>query len=110
MSLQEDTDMNITKEQFDRAFTEFQLFGPRRRTPIEKRWRKILPDVDPAQFAEIKAQCKEIETFALSLAEQVRNKQISNEIALKQFAKQYPVLTGDRLGHTWSQAIYFSLK
>lgn len=28
--------VNVTPEQFDRAFTEFQLFGPRRRIPIEE--------------------------------------------------------------------------
>jgi hypothetical protein len=102
--------VNVIPEQFNRAFAEFQAFGSRRRIPIEKRWREILPDVASDEFAALKTQCKEIEAFALNLAEQVRERKISDEIAQKQFSEKYPFLTRERLGHTWSQAVYFSLK
>jgi hypothetical protein len=102
--------MNITPEQFDKAFAEFQQFGPRRRIPVEERWREILPDVDPNEFTGLQAQCKEIEAFALTLAEQVRDKKLSDEIARKQLAQKYPFLKQGLLDHTWSQAMYFSFK
>jgi len=102
--------MNINSEQFNRAFAEFQSFGPRRRIPIEDRWRDILCDVDPREFTALKVQCEKVETVALHLAEQVRDKQIAEDIARMQLAQQFPFLTPERLSHTWSQATYFSLK
>jgi hypothetical protein len=102
--------VNITSEQFDKAFSEFQQFGPRRRIPVEERWREVLPDVTPDEFAALQAQCKEIEAFALTLAEQVRDKKVSDEIAQRQLIQKYPFLSPERLDHTWSQAMYFSFK
>ena len=102
--------MNITPEQFDKAFAEFQQFGPRRRIPIEERWFEILPEVDSAKFSELQAECKEIEAFALSLAEQVRDKKMCDAEAKKQLAQKYPFLKQERLDHTWSQAMYYSFK
>lgn len=100
----------IDLEDFDKAFAEFQIFGPRRRIPIQDRWREVLPNVDTAKFDALKAQCNEIEASALNLAEQVRDSQIPDTIAVRQIEKEYPFLTRERLGHTWSQALYFSLK
>ena len=102
--------MNVTPEQFDKAFAEFQQFGPRRRIPIEERWLEILPEVDSAKFSELQAECKEIEAFALSLAEQVREKIMADAEAKKQLAQKYPFLKQGRLDHTWSQATYYSFK
>lgn len=102
--------MNITPEQFDKAFAEFQQFGPRRRIPIEERWREILPEVAPTELSGLKAECKEIEAFALSLAEQVRDKKTSDSAAKQQLAQKYPFLKQERLDHTWSQAMYYSFK
>jgi hypothetical protein len=102
--------MNITSEQFDRAFAEFQQFGPRRRIPIEERWREILPEVAPSEFSDLNAECKKIEAFALSLAEQVRDKKMADVVAKEQLAQKYPDLKKARLDHTWSQAMYFSFK
>ena len=102
--------MNLTPEQFDKAFAEFQQFGPRRRVPIEERWREILPEVAPAEFEDLKAECKEIEAFAISLAEQVRDKKMADVVAKGQLAQKYPDLKQARLDHTWSQAMYFSFK
>jgi hypothetical protein len=100
--------MSVNSEQIEKAFSEFQQFGPRRRIPVEKRWRELLPDVDPHEFPELQARCREIEAFAVRLAEQVRDKQIPAEVAQKQLSEKYPFLT--RLGHTWSQAMYFAIK
>jgi hypothetical protein len=102
--------MNITPEQFDKAFAEFQQFGPRRRIPIEERWSEVLPEIDSCEFATMQAQCKEIEAFAVSLAEQVRDKKMSDDAARMQLAQKYPFLKSARLDHTWSQAMYFSFK
>ncbi len=102
--------MNIAPEQFEKAFAEFQQFGPSRRIPIEERWREILPSVDPSEFAALQAQCTEIEASALALAELVRDKKVADGIARKQLAEKYPFLQQGRLDHTWSQAMYFALK
>lgn len=102
--------MNITPEQFDKAFAEFQQFGPRRRIPIEERWLEILPEVDSAKFPQLQAECKEIEAFALSLAEQVRDKTMADAEAKKKLAQKYPFLKQGRLDHTLSQAMYYSFK
>lgn len=102
--------MNVTPEQFDKAFAEFQQFGPRRRIPIEERWLEILPEVDSAKFPVLQVECKEIEAFALSLAEQVRDKTLADAEAKRQLAKKYPFLKQGRLDHTWSQAMYYSFK
>ena len=102
--------MSVTPAQFKRAFTEFQLFGPRRRIPIRKRWIEVLPDVDPKEFEVLEAKCKEIEAFALKLAEKVRDKAISNTIARHQFFEKYSILNQELIEKTWSQAILFSFK
>jgi hypothetical protein len=102
--------MNVTPQQFEKAFAEFQAFGPRRRIPIEERWREILPEVESSEFSMLKIQCKEIEESALNLAERVRDKQMSDDVARKQLVERYPFLTRERVEHTWSQAMYFSYK
>lgn len=102
--------VNINAEQFDKALAEFQAFGSQRRIPIEERWRDLLPDMPVEDFAALKTRCKEIEAFALNLAEQVQERQVSDDAAQRQLAEKYPFLTRERLGHTWSQAMYFSLK
>lgn len=73
--------MNITPEQF----------GPRRRIPIEERWREILPEIAPSELSELKAECKAIEAFALSLAEQVRDKKMADGIAKERLSQKYPL-------------------
>jgi hypothetical protein len=102
--------MNITPKQFNRALEEFQQFGPRRRIRVEDRWREILPDISPDDFPNLKQQCGEIESFAFGLAEQVRDKKLSDVIAKQQLAQRFTILDQGRLDHTWSQAMYFALK
>jgi hypothetical protein len=102
--------MSVTDEQFDRAFAELQEFGPRRGIPVEQRWRESLRDVGAEEFTSLKARCDEIESFALGLAEQVRDEQMADEAARWQLAQTYPFLTRERLARTWSQAMYFSMK
>ena len=102
--------MSFTDEQFDRAFAEFQEFGPSRRIPVEQRWRDGLRDVDPDEYSALRARCEEIESFAVGLAEQVRDSHMTDEAARRQLAETYPFLTRERLARTWSQAMYFSRK
>ncbi len=99
--------MNATPEQFDKAFAEFQQFGPRRRIPIEERWCEILPEIASTEFLAIKAQCQGIEAFAYSLAEQVRDGKMATLSAEEQLAQKYPFLTPARIIQTWSHATYF---
>jgi hypothetical protein len=76
--------MSLTVKQFDRAFAEFQLFGPRRRIPIEERWREVLPEVDLSELNALKRQCEEIEAYAVDLAVKVRDNEMSDEAAQQQ--------------------------
>ena len=69
-----------------------------------------MPDVDAEEFAVLRARCDAIESFALGLAEQVRDQRLREDAALQQLAQTYPILTRGRLARTWSQAMYFSLK
>jgi hypothetical protein len=69
-----------------------------------------LPEVGALKFAELKAECKEIEAFALSLAEQVRDKGLADGKGKKQLGRKYPFLKPERLSQTWSQAIRYSLQ
>ena len=102
--------MSVTPEQFDKAFAELQQFGPRRRIPIEERWLEILPEVDPVEFSKLKAECNEIEAFAFSLADQVRDEKMVAAEAKKQLAQKYLFLKRERLAVTWNQAMYYSSK
>src|SRR5262245_48583928 len=102
--------MDITDDQFDRAFAEFQEFGPRRAIRVEERWREILFDVEWRDFPALRARCEEIESVAVGLAEQVRDSQMTEDMARLQLAQTYPFLTPDRLARTWSQAMYFAMK
>jgi hypothetical protein len=102
--------MSFTDEQFNRAFAEFQEFGPRRRIPVEERWRDDLRDIDPGDFEALKARCQQIESFAVGLAERVRDGQMKDDAARHQLSETYPSLTRERLARTWSQAMYFSMK
>jgi len=102
--------MEITDDQFDRAFAEFQEFGPRRGIRVEDRWREVLFDVEWRDFPALRARCEEIESFAVGLADQVRDGQMTDDVARRQLAQTYPFLTPARLARTWSQAMYFSMK
>lgn len=102
--------MSITAKQFNKAFAEFQIFGPRRRIPVRTRWQEMFPDLDSREIGSMEAQCKEIEAFALGLAEKAKDNGTSIETSRKQLAQKYPVLDKERLDHTWSQAMYFSAK
>jgi hypothetical protein len=102
--------MRFTDEQFDRAFAEFQEFGPRRRIRVEERWRDGLQDISADEFPALLARCKEIENFAVGLAEQVRDGNITQDSARLELERTYPFLTNKRLDRMWSQAMYFSLK
>jgi hypothetical protein len=35
--------MSFLDAKFDRAFAEWQEFGPRRRIPVEQRWQALFP-------------------------------------------------------------------
>ena len=102
--------MNFTDEQFDRAFAEFQEFGPRRRIRVEERWQEGFPEVPIEELSALRARCEEIESFAVGLACQVRDEQMSDDAARRRLAEKYPSLTSIRLDRTWSQAMYFSMK
>ena len=100
----------FTDDQFNRAFAEFQQFGPERRIPVEQRWRENLRDINPVEFDALRVRCEEIEKFAVELAEQVQNQKLREDAARQRLQQTYPFLTVERLNHTWSQAAYFASK
>lgn len=100
----------LSDADFDRAFGEWQEFGPQRMVPIEERWRKLLPHAASADFAAAQARCKEIEDAAWKLAEQALAGAISEREGQRRLARQYPYLTKSRVSRTWTQAMYFASK
>jgi hypothetical protein len=102
--------MSVTNKQFDRAFAELQVFGPRRGILVEERWRQTLPEVHPDEFPALRARCAEIESFAYDLAEKVHSGELGSCRAMLRLARKYPFLTLERVSRTWNQAMYFSLK
>src|SRR5438552_2488297 len=93
---------------FNRILEIFQQFGPERVVPIEDRWRELFPTATDGQMVEWKAHCERIEAGALELAEQVLDRQLGEVAARDQLGELFPELNEERLGHTFSQAIYFA--
>jgi hypothetical protein len=102
--------MSVSDQQFEKALAEFQQFGPRRRIPVEERWRETMPEISAEEFPILRARCDAIESDALSLALQVRGGRLSDALARDQFAQLHPSLSEERLGRTWSQAMYFAMR
>jgi hypothetical protein len=100
----------LSDADFDRAFDEWQEFGPRRGIPVEERWRKLLPHASPDALADAQQRCKEIEAAAWKLAEQALAGTISEQEGQRRLAAQYPYLTRNRVSRTWVQAMYFASK
>jgi hypothetical protein len=101
--------MKISDDQFNKALEIFQEFGPRRRIPVHRRWAEVFPTATDEDFQEWQSRCRDIEAFALRVALQVRDKHLDKDSAIRQISEQFPSLSRDRVGHTYSQAMYFSL-
>jgi hypothetical protein len=102
--------MSFTDTDFDRAFAEWQEFGPQRRIPVEQRWPVLFPHASSDDFEDARRRCQEIESFAYDLADQVLAHKLNDKEAFRRFSSQYPTLTAERLNRTWSQAMYFASK
>ena len=102
--------MKVDDQTFNEALGVFQEFGPRRAIPRDERLHACFQTLSAEQIAELIAQFKAIEAFAYSVAEQVRDKMIEPSERKAQIANEFPVLDADRLSHTFSQAMYFSIK
>jgi hypothetical protein len=101
--------MTLTDHQFNNALEIFQDFGPRRRIPVHERWAEVFRAATSEDFQAWQAACRDIEAFALRVALQVRDNLLDTDSAMRQISEQFPHLSRDRVGHTYSQAIYFSL-
>ena len=87
----------VTPEQFDRAMEEYGQFGPEGLIPIEQRWPAVIPDVDRALYAALKAQCDEIRWTTADWAEDVRVRKIADDGLLERMITlKYPFLTPRR--------------
>jgi hypothetical protein len=93
--------MNLEPEQFDDAFSYYELWIGRFRAqlPVEEWWRKVLPSVDPGEFPALLARMKEIEVFTSALCKQVLNKELTLKGAAKRLEQEFPSLSGKRLEH-----------
>jgi hypothetical protein len=101
---------DLTDAGLNRALEIFQEFGPRRAIPVEGRWAEAFPKSGAEDHKEWKRLFEEIESFAYDLAEQVRDHRLDRDEAKRQIAERFPRLSSDRVGHTYSQAMYFSSK
>ena len=94
----------------NKALSIHQEFGPVRATSFYERLRKVYSDLSPSDSNVIEAWCNQVEHFAYDLAEQVRDKQLSQKDALLKISEQFPELDKKRVDKTYSQAMYFSSK
>lgn len=103
--------MPFSDSQFDRAFAEWQEFGPRRAIPVEQRWAEIFPAATASDFAQARLRCEEIEAYAYEVVQTThRDVATPDKIrAVQLLSSQYPALTSERLSRTLSQAVYFSI-
>src|SRR5450759_2049925 len=100
--------MKLTNDQLNKVLEVFQEFGPRRRIPVHKRWAEIFHTATDEDFQEWQSECRDIEAFALRVALQVRDNHLDKDTAIRQILERFPYLSSDRVGHTYSQALYFS--
>jgi hypothetical protein len=100
----------LSDADFDRAFCEWQEFGPQRAVPIAERWRTLLPRASAAELADAEERCREIESVAWRLAEQAQAGGLTEREGQRRLAASYPYLTAERVGRTWVQAMYFAAK
>jgi len=103
-------DMTLTDKQFNAALEMFQEFGPRRRIPVQERWAEAFPDATAEDFGAWQVACREIEDYAYGVAEQVRDERLDEHTAVRQISERFPRLSRERVEHTFSQAMYFSIK
>jgi hypothetical protein len=105
-----ETDMTmLTNEQFNRALEIYQEFGPRRRIPIHQRWQEAFPQAAPDEMKDWERAFRDIEKFAHSVAEQVRDHGLDERAAAEQISEQFPRLTPDRVATTYNQARYIAM-
>jgi hypothetical protein len=101
---------NFGEDEFEKAFAEFQRFGPRSRIPIETRWREMFPQYSAARLEEMLILCNEIQSFAIEIAPNVVYSGLADDVALIQISEKFPFLTADQARRTLSQACYFAAK
>lgn len=101
--------LGLSREEFERAFAEFLLWGPRKRIPIEQRLQEALPVIDSASIPKLLETCRAIEEFAETVARDVIRGAISDEAALQQIAHAYPYLNSAQLRRIYSQACFYAM-
>lgn len=85
----------VTAEEFDLAFEEYGLLGPRMTIPIEKRWPAVIPDVDWSKYPALKAKCDEIRWTVVRWDYYVQSGRIpeNGDVVNRMVARRYPYLT-----------------
>jgi len=101
--------MTLFDDRFNHALEIFQEFGPRRRIPVQERWREAFPEAAARDFVEWERAFREIEAFAYDLAVQVRDQGLGESAAVRRIAEQFPRMSRERVMKTFSQARYFAM-
>lgn len=85
----------VTAEEFDLAFEEYGLLGPRMTIPIEKRWPAVIPDVDWSKYPALKAKCDEIRWTVVRWDYLVQTGRLpeDGDVVGRMIAIRYPYLT-----------------
>jgi hypothetical protein len=85
----------VTAEEFDLAFEEYGLLGPRMTIPIEKRWPAVIPDVECSKYPALKAKCDEIRWTVVRWDYYVQTGRIpdNGNVVSRMIATRYPYLT-----------------
>ena len=85
----------VTADEFDLAFVECGLLGPRMTIPIEERWPAVIPDVDRSKYPALKAKCDEIRWTVVGWDYYVQSGRVSDNgnVVSRMIATRYPYLT-----------------
>ncbi len=96
-------------ERYNQAFSIFAQWGPQRRIPVRTRWQEAFPQVTDAEMDEWTAEFRQIDEFAFSVAQQVRDRTLNQEEAIGQMNERYPRLDRELAKRSYTQAYFHAM-
>jgi hypothetical protein len=96
----------ISKEDLQRAPTEYQEWGEKAKTSPRECIEALLPHCDADEITEILNTCEEVENFAWEIATEVYDNRLSQEAALERIRQRFDFMSEANVSHTFSQAMY----
>lgn len=100
----------ISKEDLQRALTEYQEWGEKLKTSPRIRIQALLPHCAVDEITEILNTCEEVENFAWEIATEVHCDRLSREAALEQIRQRFDFMSEANVSRTFGQAMYYTIK